>query len=70
MKNKVYEDENITIYSNKVMVGEEADIAGSCIDAALLFADAFATHLKAPKDFLLDFKNDLRKTLSELIKNN
>lgn len=67
-KVKVYKGEHIEIFipENFAEIGNEADISGECIDAALYFAEEFASHLKAPKDFLLDFKNDLKGKLLEL----
>jgi len=67
-KEKIYKGEHIEIYVPEEVnyIGREADFAGECIDAAIFLADQFASHLKAPKDFLLDFKNDLKNKLKEL----
>lgn len=57
-KEKVYESDNIIIYSKKPEVGREADAASDCIHAATIFAAAFASHLKEPIYFLQDFRRD------------
>ena len=67
MKNKIYQDENIIVYTKKELeVGKEAEIADSLIVAAFQGYMTFASHLKNPKDFYKEVKFGIKEMVKEL----
>jgi hypothetical protein len=56
-KEKIYEDENIILYSKKgIEHGYEAEAADSTFCAALIGYKTFASHLKEPMKFWEEVK--------------
>ena len=67
MKNKVYEDENIKVFSKKEMfIGEEVEIADSLLEAGMVGYLEFAGHLKEPREFWKACKEAILERIQDI----
>lgn len=66
-RTRIYEDKNLMVYAKKdLYLGEEADLADTLLEVALIGHMKFASHLKDPDAFWREVEQDVGRKLMDV----